>query len=174
MFEFSFIPVDVVAGHAWHRALDEQHSPRWSDTQFRQISIHANLHLHRVALGKVPFWLVAVFAYLASYTTSLFLGTSRQAGHILLERRTATTPGTSRPTLCEQCVCSLTSYVESLNMKGIQVSYETPLKSWLFQASIRNCLNCVHNCDDHGLLDLKSAVQYMKRFMHHLTFPVLP
>ena len=31
---------------------------------------------------------------------------------------------------------------------------QTPLKSWLFQASLRNCLNCVHNCDDHGLLDL--------------------
>ena len=30
------------------------------------------LHLHRLALGKVPFWLVAVFAYVASYTTSLF------------------------------------------------------------------------------------------------------
>ena len=29
------------------------------------------------------------------------------------------------------------------------------LKSWLFQASIRNCLNCVHNCDDHSLLDFK-------------------
>ena len=28
---------------------------------------------------------------------------------------------------------------------------QTPLKSWLFQASIR--LNCVHNCDDHSLLN---------------------
>jgi len=27
------------------------------------------------------------------------------------------------------------------------------LKSWIFQASIRNCLNCVRNCDDHSLLD---------------------
>jgi len=25
--------------------------------------------------------------------------------------------------------------------------------SRLFQASIRNCLNCVHNCDDHSSLD---------------------
>ena len=33
---------------------------------------HLHLHLHRLALGKVPFWLVAVFAYVASYTTSLF------------------------------------------------------------------------------------------------------
>ena len=43
---------------------------------------------------------------------------------------------------------------------------QTPLKSWLFQASIRNCFNCVHNCDDHGLLDFKSAVQYMKHFIY--------
>ena len=35
--------------------------------------------------------------------------------------------------------------------KGSRV--QTPLKSWLFQASIRNCLNCVHNCDDHSLLE---------------------
>ena len=28
-----------------------------------------------------------------------------------------------------------------------------PLKSWLFQASICNCLNCIHNCDDHSSLD---------------------
>ena len=34
---------------------------------------------------------------------------------------------------------------------------QTPLKSWLFQASIRNCLNCVHNCDDHGLLEQKKS-----------------
>ena len=30
---------------------------------------------------------------------------------------------------------------------------QTTLKSWLFQASVRNCLNCVQNCDDHGLLN---------------------
>ena len=46
---------------------------------------------------------------------------------------------------------------------------QTPLKSWLFQASIRNCLNCVHNCDDHSLLDFKSAVQYMKHFIYYFT-----
>jgi len=44
------------------------------------------------------------------------------------------------------------------------------LKSWLFQASIRNCLNCVHNCDDHiAYLISKSAVQYMKHFTYHFT-----
>ena len=29
---------------------------------------------------------------------------------------------------------------------------QTPLKSWPFQVSNRNCLNCVHNCDDQSLL----------------------
>ena len=47
------------------------------------------------------------------------LETSRQAGHILLETMTATTPGASRPTLYEQCVGSLTSDFEILNMEGI-------------------------------------------------------
>ena len=36
------------------------------------------------------------------------------------------------------------------------------IEAWLCQASISNCLNCVNNCDDHSLLDFKSAVQYMK------------
>ena len=26
----------------------------------------------------------------------------------------------------------------------------TLLKSWLFQASLRNCKNCAHNCEDHS------------------------
>ena len=30
-------------------------------------------------------------------------------------------------------------------------------------------LNCDHNCDDHGLLDFKSAVQYMKHFIYHFS-----
>ena len=30
---------------------------------------------------------------------------------------------------------------------------KTLLKSWLSQASIHNCLNCVHNCDDHSWLE---------------------
>ena len=41
---------------------------------------------------------------------------------------------------------------------------QTPLKSWLFQASIRNCLNCVHNCDDHGLLDNLPSSSFMRDF----------
>ena len=45
----------------------------------------------------------------------------------------------------------------------------TPLKFWLFQASIRNCLNCVHNWDNHSSLVFKSAVQYMKHFIYHFT-----
>ena len=36
-----------------------------------------------------------------------------------------------------------------------------------FRLLIRNCLNCVYNCDDHSLLDFKSAVQYMKHFIYH-------
>ena len=51
-----------------------------------------------------------------------------------------------------------------------QTPLKSPLKSWLFQASIRNCLNCVHHCEDHSILDFKSAVQYMKHFIYHFTF----
>ena len=34
-----------------------------------------------------------------------------------------------------------------------QPQCSTPLKSWLFHASIRNCLSCDHNCDDHSSLE---------------------
>ena len=34
-----------------------------------------------------------------------------------------------------------------------EVTGSNPVESWLFQDSISNCLNCVHNCDDHSLLD---------------------
>ena len=38
---------------------------------------------------------------------------------------------------------------------------------WTAEASLRNCLNCVHHCDDHSSLDFISAVQYMKHFIYH-------
>jgi len=41
---------------------------------------------------------------------------------------------------------------EAWKVSGLQ-RVQTPSKSWLFQSSICNCLNCVHNCDDHSLLD---------------------
>ena len=50
----------------------------------------SNVILHYLALGKVPFSLVAVFAYVAPYTTSLFRTSTPSRPH-LLERRTATT-----------------------------------------------------------------------------------
>ena len=46
---------------------------------------------------------------------------------------------------------------------------QTPLKSWLFQASIRNCLNCVHNCDDHSLLELLIYILTLVPFHFHLS-----
>ena len=68
----------------------------------RKEILHLHLHLHHLALGKVPFWLVAVFAYVASYTTSLFRNIFyAKPATFARERRTATTPGTSRPTLFE-------------------------------------------------------------------------
>ena len=43
----------------------------------------------------------------------------------------------------------------SLKKSGLQRGRSSPLKSLLFQASISNCLNCVHNCDDHCFLENK-------------------
>ena len=46
--------------------------------------------------------------------------------------------------------------------------FKTPLKSWLFQASIHNCLNCVHNRDDHSLLDFKIRSSALSCYWHAL------
>ena len=35
---------------------------------------------------------------------------------------------------------------------------------------IRNCINCVHNCEDHSLLDFTSAVQYIKYSIYHFKY----
>ena len=35
-------------------------------------------------------------------------------------------------------------------------------RHWIFQASLRNCINCICNRDDHSLLDFTSAVQCIK------------
>ena len=70
------------------------------------------LHLHVAALGKV----------LLTYGTSLFRDFTPSRS-LLLEtthsQRTATTPGTSSPSLLEYCVGSLTSRRELVNRKDI-------------------------------------------------------
>ena len=45
----------------------------------------------------------------------------------------------------------------------LQSRVQTPLKSWLFQASIPYCLNCVHNCEDHSSLDLFDFIKILPK-----------
>ena len=44
---------------------------------------------------------------------------------------------------------------------------QTPLKSWIFQASLRNCKNCVHNCEDHSFIWFHIRSSDMIHFIHH-------
>ena len=52
----------------------------------------------------------------------------------------------------DQLPTSVASYLSWLERRtGIARSrVQTPLKSWNFQASLRNCKNCSHNCEDHS------------------------
>ena len=63
---------------------------------------------------------------------------------------------------------NLSNCWKSQDFNGV---WNLPLKSWLFQASIRNCLNCIHNCDDHSLLDFKicSSIYETLIFIHHFS-----
>ena len=57
---------------------------------------------------------------------------------------------------------------------------QTPLKSWFFQASLRNCKNCSHNCEDHSFTWFHIRSSYMIHFIYHfiidsfLTGPLEP
>ena len=53
--------------------------------------------------------------------------------------------------------------VRRSNQMGIARSrVQTPLKSWIFQASLRNWENCVHNCEDHSFIwfHIRSSYNY--------------
>ena len=44
---------------------------------------------------------------------------------------------------------------------------QTPLKSWIFQASLRNCKNCIHNCKDHSFTLFHIRSSYMIHLIYH-------
>ena len=46
---------------------------------------------------------------------------------------------------------TVSGFIAQLVRASHRYRVQTPLNSWLFHASTRNCLNCVHNCDDHSL-----------------------
>ena len=58
-----------------------------------------------------------------------------------------------------------------MSLEWIRSRVQTPLKSWLFQASILSCLNCVHNCDDHSSLDFKIRSSIYETF--HISVHVI-
>ena len=43
---------------------------------------------------------------------------------------------------------------------------QTPLKSWIFQASLRNCKTCVHNWEDHSFTWFDICSPYMIHFIN--------
>ena len=44
---------------------------------------------------------------------------------------------------------------------------QTPLKSWNFQASLRNCKNCVHHSEDHSFTWFHIRSSCMIHFIYH-------
>ena len=54
-----------------------------------------------------------------------------------------------------------------------EVTRSNPVEVLTFSGFYTQLLNCVHNCDDQSLLDLKSAVQHMKYFIHITSHPFL-
>ena len=76
--------------------------------------------------------------------------------------------GTLEPTN-DHLSTSVASWLSWLERRtGIARSrVQTPLKSWIFQASLRNCKNCVHNCEDHSLIWFYIRSSYMIHFIYH-------
>ena len=48
-----------------------------------------------------------------------------------------------------------------------EITGSNPVEVLIFQASIRNCKNCAHKCEDYSSFDFTSAVLYMMYFIHH-------
>ena len=75
--------------------------------------------------------------------------------------------GRSSTRACKTKVFNQVSYDHRIARSRVQ----TPLKSWLFHASIHNCLKWVYNW--HGMiiayLISKSAVQWVKYFIYHFS-----
>ena len=68
-------------------------------------------------------------------------------------------------------MASLLSWLES-RTGIVRLRVHTPLKSWLFQASIiGNCINCVHNCEDYSLLESKVIAIKSILFTNCLSLP---
>ena len=70
---------------------------------------------------------------------------------------------------CEWPAPKVSGFIAQLGTGIARSRVQTPLKSWIFQASIRNCKNLVSNCENHSLLDFTSAAQYMKHFIYNCT-----
>ena len=49
-----------------------------------------------------------------------------------------------------------------------EVTGSNPVKSWIFSGFLRNCTNCVHNCEDHSSFD------EWKTFQKRTTSRVVP
>ena len=69
----------------------------------------------------------------------------------------------------DQLPTSVASYLSWLERRTgiVRSRVQTPLKSWIFQASLRNCKNCVHNCEDHSFTWFHIRSSYMIHFIYH-------
>ena len=84
----------------------------------------------------------------------------------------ATDDGKSNPQMTNsQCKWSLSSV--GWNVAPVSRGHGfKPRSTWSPEVSgfcVRNCVNCVHNCEDHSLLDFTSAFQYMKYFIYNFS-----
>ena len=50
----------------------------------------------------------------------------------------------------------------------VRSQVQTPLKSWIFQASLCNCENCIHNCEHHILLVFILYLQFNNNMVHFI------
>ena len=70
-----------------------------------------------------------------------------------------------------------TSFIETFNAQLVrasdgcrEVTGSNPVEVLTLSGFyIHHCINCVHNCEDHSLLDLTSAFLYMKHYIYHFT-----
>ena len=65
------------------------------------------------------------------------------------------------------CICGFIAQLVRASHRNREVTGSNPVEVLNFQASLRNCKNCAHNCEDHSFTWFHIRSSYMIHFIYH-------
>ena len=122
-----------------------------SSTGFEPVTSRYRCHaltnwaMKPLTLGACHFWALMFPWGMNQWWNDIWNGSYMNCGY---EIKWSYDPRSYELNFCN-CVEKPVSWLER-RTGNARSRVQTPLKSWIFQASLRNCKNCVHNCEDHS------------------------